>query len=82
MMNHYLRQYLGDFVLCYLDDILIYSKSEEEHLVHIKKVLDILRENNSMPRVLNVISGGRKYNFLDIWYGKIMSILTQRKLRQ
>ncbi len=44
MMNHYLRQYLGDFVLCYLDDILIYSKSEEEHLVHIKKVLDILRE--------------------------------------
>ena len=43
MMNHYLRDYLGDFVLCYLDDVLIYSNTREEHLTHIRKVLEVLR---------------------------------------
>ena len=44
MMNHYLRKFLGDFVLCYLDDILIYSNTYEEHLQHIRRVLEVLRE--------------------------------------
>eukprot|EP00961_Rhodomonas_salina_P003851 53038-Rhodomonas_salina.1 len=43
MMNHYLRSFLGDFVICYLDDVLIYSSTPEEHLVHMRKVLDVLR---------------------------------------
>eukprot|EP00961_Rhodomonas_salina_P125654 1692827-Rhodomonas_salina.2 len=44
LMNHYLRHYLGKFVLVYLDDILIYSNSEKEHMKHIKIILDILRD--------------------------------------
>lgn len=44
MMNHYLRKYLGKFVLVYLDDILIYSNTREEHLEHIQQVLQTLRE--------------------------------------
>lgn len=34
---------LGDFVLIYLDDILILSKSADEHLDHLRSVLDTLR---------------------------------------
>ena len=42
MMNDVLRPYLDKFVLCYLDDILIYSKNPDEHLKHIRLVLDAL----------------------------------------
>eukprot|EP00961_Rhodomonas_salina_P090950 1223993-Rhodomonas_salina.2 len=50
MMNHYLRDFLGDFVLCYLDDILIYSNTKEEHLEHIKKVLEVLRKRKLLAK--------------------------------
>ncbi len=36
--------FLGDFVLCYLNDILIYSNTYEEHLEHISRVLEVLQE--------------------------------------
>ena len=36
---------MDDFVLVFFDDILIYSKDEEEHTNHVKKVLDLLRQH-------------------------------------
>ncbi|MFN7739640.1 MAG: reverse transcriptase domain-containing protein, partial [Cyanobacteriota bacterium] len=44
LMNHYLRAYIGRFVIVYLDDILIYSKTKEEHMEHLERVLKILQE--------------------------------------
>jgi hypothetical protein len=44
VMNDVLRPFLDDFVIVYLDDILIFSKSREEHIEHVKKVLDVLRK--------------------------------------
>ena len=46
MMNRILEPYLNKFVLCYLDDIAIYSESEEEHLTYLQLVLDILRKHS------------------------------------
>ena len=43
VMNDIFRPYLDDFVVVYLDDILIYSKSAEEHERHLRLVLDVLR---------------------------------------
>ena len=42
MMNKILREFLDHGVVVYLDDILIYSKNEEEHIELVKKVLDRL----------------------------------------
>ncbi|GAX84689.1 hypothetical protein CEUSTIGMA_g12110.t1 [Chlamydomonas eustigma] len=39
-MSHVLKAYLDKFVVCYLDDVLIYSKTEAEHLQHIQLVLE------------------------------------------
>ena len=44
MMNSVLAPYLDRFVLVYLDDILIYSKSVEEYLVHLRAVLSGRRD--------------------------------------
>ena len=44
-MNEIFRPYLDNFVIIYLDDILIYSKNFDKHLQHLKKVLQILRDN-------------------------------------
>src|SRR6266511_5232245 len=42
-MNQVLRKYLRKFVLEYLDDIIIYSKTFEEHKEHVKLVFEVLR---------------------------------------
>ena len=41
-----LRKHLGDFVICYIDDVLIYSRTYEEHLQHVRKVMEILRKEH------------------------------------
>ncbi|GBG62762.1 hypothetical protein CBR_g32352 [Chara braunii] len=44
LMDKVLREQIGRFVVVYLDDILIFSKSMEEHLKHLKEVLAILKK--------------------------------------
>ncbi|GJT05718.1 putative reverse transcriptase domain-containing protein [Tanacetum coccineum] len=44
LMNRVCKQYLGRFVIVFIDDILAYSKSKEEHEVHLKLVLESLRK--------------------------------------
>jgi len=45
LMNDILWEWLDDFVVVYIDDILIYSGSLEEHAEHLRKVFQRLREN-------------------------------------
>ena len=43
VMNEVFRPFLDDFVIVYLDDILIFSGTWDEHVRHVKKVLDTLQ---------------------------------------
>ncbi|KAA3465687.1 DNA/RNA polymerases superfamily protein [Gossypium australe] len=45
MMNRVFQQFLDQFVVVFIDDILVYSKLKEEHDAHLRVVLQILREN-------------------------------------
>jgi len=44
-MNRIFRPYLDQFVVVFIDDILIYSESREEHAEHLRLVLGILRKH-------------------------------------
>ena len=47
-INHVLREYLDIFVVVYLDDILIFSNTLEEHKKHVHKVLQTLQDNDTL----------------------------------
>ncbi|KAL0541166.1 hypothetical protein IC582_021205 [Cucumis melo] len=45
LMNGVFREFLDTFVIVFIDDILIYSKTEAEHEEHLRMVLQTLRDN-------------------------------------
>jgi hypothetical protein len=45
LMNKVFMEYWDKFVVVFIDDILIFSKNEEEHDKHLCMVLQKLREN-------------------------------------
>ena len=45
LMNEIFRDFLDQFVIVYIDDILVYSKNMEEHAQHLEQVLQRLRDH-------------------------------------
>ena len=44
-INRVFKLYLDKFMVVFIDDILIYSKTSEEHAYHLREVLEVLRKH-------------------------------------
>jgi len=44
LMNEVLKEFIGNFVIVYLDDILVFSQTKEEHLRHLNLVMKRLHQ--------------------------------------
>jgi hypothetical protein len=64
LMNGVFREYLDKFVIVFLHDILIYSKSEEEHEKHLRMVLQVLREHKLYAKLSKCIFYQKKIHYL------------------
>ena len=51
MTNRIFQQHLEKFMLVYLDDTLVFSRSQEKHLEHLCKVFEIPRENKLFAKL-------------------------------
>jgi hypothetical protein len=61
LMNKVFMEYLDKFVVVFIDDILIFSKMEEEHEEHLRLVLEKLRSHQLYA----------KFNKCDFWLTKV-----------
>uniref|UniRef100_A0A096M8A1 Gypsy retrotransposon integrase-like protein 1 n=1 Tax=Poecilia formosa TaxID=48698 RepID=A0A096M8A1_POEFO len=64
LINDVLRDFINSFVFVYLDDILIYSKSPEEHSKHVRQVLQRLLENKLFVKAEKCEFHRQSVNFL------------------
>jgi len=63
-MNRIFHPYLDQFVVVFIDDILVYSKSEEEHSEHLRIVLQVLKEKRLFAKLSKCEFWLREVTFL------------------
>eukprot|EP00253_Pinus_taeda_P032614 PITA_32614 len=64
LMNDVLMPFLDDFVIVYLDDIMVFSKMWEEHLNHVKQTLDVLKREKLYVKLSKYEFGKTSLNYL------------------
>ncbi len=64
LMNDIFHEWLDDFVVIYIDDILVYNNFMEEHVEHFRKVFQTLRENKLYIKFEKCEFGVTKVDFL------------------
>jgi hypothetical protein len=64
VMNDVFREYLDDFVMVHIDDILIYIQTEEDHFRHVKLILKRLRKHKLFAKLSNCVFNRASLPFL------------------
>ena len=67
MINDVLAGYLDVFILVFLDDILVYSLTVEEHAEHLQKIFAALRKHCLFAKASKYSIMGKEVEFLDQW---------------
>lgn len=66
LMNHVFRDFLRRFVLVFFDDILIYSRSMEEHVTHVELVFQWMRKHQLFAKMSKCYFGLPGWSITDI----------------
>jgi hypothetical protein len=69
-INNIFREYLDVFIIIYLDDILIFSKTEEEHKEYIKKINRKLIDENLRIKTEKTEFYAKEVDFLGFIIGR------------
>ncbi len=64
LMNNIFREWFDDFVVIYIDNILVYNNFMEEHVEHLQKVFQRLKENKLYAKFEKCKFGVIKVDFL------------------
>ena len=64
VMNDVVRPFIDDFVIVYLDDIIVFNKTWEEHSKHVKQTLDVLKKENLYVKLSKCEFGKTSLNYL------------------
>jgi predicted GTPase len=80
-INNVFREYLNVFVIIYLDDILIFSKIEEEYKEYIKKILRKLIDENLRIKIEKTEFYVKKINFLGFIIGRKGVKIDKKKIQ-
>jgi hypothetical protein len=64
LMNGIFREYLDTFFIVFMDNIIVYSKYEEEHEKHLRMVLQVLREHQLYAKLSKFSFYSRKIHYL------------------
>ena len=62
LMHTIFQELLDDFVIIFLDDILVYSRDVETHVTHVRQTLAILGKTGYTPRYPNVHSFSHQWS--------------------
>ncbi|GJS46522.1 putative reverse transcriptase domain-containing protein [Tanacetum coccineum] len=71
LMNQVCKTYLDTFMVVFIDDILIYSKSEEDHAEYLKLILELLKKEELYA----------KFSKCEFWLSKPMTKVTKNNVR-
>ena len=82
LMNIVFRPFLDQFVIVFIDDILVYSKSKVVHAMHLRMVLQTLREHQLYAKLLKCEFWLEEVAFLGQWYPKKAYKWILKKLRR
>lgn len=63
-MNDLFRNMLGKSVLVYIDDLIVFSASWEEHVVHVRRVLQMMRDANLKAKITKCHFGMKEVTYL------------------
>jgi hypothetical protein len=64
LINDIFREHLGQFVVIYLDEILIFSRTWDTHMQHVRQVLQILREHKLQVKAKKSYFGQTSISYL------------------